>query len=199
VPTGRSGATRLNSELNGKPFRVTSGSANTAGASFSSARLIVTARTIVVRSGTSPPARQGTNAMIIIIILNLLGISGSQTHAAHYRHVTSHMPAWCLVALSRQRQPRPSRPALDSRDCESASSLRAASQSVRPSPDSAAQPQVSMRECGSSSAVTTQLTVSMRECASGPQQAQRTLNERLDMALALGNGIPPRSLSRALL
>jgi hypothetical protein len=37
-------------ELNGKPFRVAS--AATAGASFSSARLIVTARFIVVRSGT---------------------------------------------------------------------------------------------------------------------------------------------------
>jgi hypothetical protein len=37
--------------LNGKPFRVAS--AATAGASFSSARLIVTACFIVVRSGTS--------------------------------------------------------------------------------------------------------------------------------------------------
>jgi hypothetical protein len=37
--------------LNGKAFRVAS--AATAGASFSSARVIVTARFIVVRSGTS--------------------------------------------------------------------------------------------------------------------------------------------------
>jgi hypothetical protein len=37
--------------LNGKAFRVAS--AATAGASFSSARMIVTARFIVVRSGTS--------------------------------------------------------------------------------------------------------------------------------------------------